>query len=87
MKILILLFSHSSCFFLSLKLKCSPQHPFLKHTQSVLLSQCDKPSFTSTVTVIHLHLLSSFPSLLPVFRHEYLAEKWTTCWVSDPAKL
>jgi hypothetical protein len=46
MKLLIMQFSPTSCHFMSLWPKYSPQHPVLKHPQSILLHQCQRPSFT-----------------------------------------
>jgi hypothetical protein len=50
MKLLILQFSPTSCptscHFISLRFKCSPQHPVRKHPQSMFLSYCQRPSFT-----------------------------------------
>jgi hypothetical protein len=37
MKLLIMQFSPTSCHFISLRSKYSPQHPVLKHPQSILL--------------------------------------------------
>jgi hypothetical protein len=38
-------FSQTSCHFISLRSKYSPQHPVLKHPQSMFLSWCQSPSF------------------------------------------
>ena len=34
------------CHLVSLRHKCSPQHPILKHPQLTFLPQCERPSFT-----------------------------------------
>jgi hypothetical protein len=46
MKLLTVQFSPLSCYFLPLMSKYSPQHPVLKHPQSVFLPYCERPSFT-----------------------------------------
>jgi hypothetical protein len=46
MKHLIMKFSPTSCHFVSLRSKYSPQHPVLKRPQSVFLPQCQRPSCT-----------------------------------------
>jgi hypothetical protein len=43
---LIMQFSPTSCHFSSLRFKYSPQHPVLKHPQSMFFSSCQRPSFT-----------------------------------------
>jgi hypothetical protein len=46
MKLPITQFSPTSCHFISLRSKYSPQHSVLKHHQSVFLPWCHIPSFT-----------------------------------------
>ena len=41
-------FLHSPCYLAPLWLKCSPQHPILKHPQPTLLPQCEQPHFKPT---------------------------------------
>jgi hypothetical protein len=43
MKLLIMQFSPISCHFISLRTKYSPQHPVLKHPQSMFLPECEIP--------------------------------------------
>jgi hypothetical protein len=65
MKIFIFLFSLSSCFFLSLNLKCSPQYPLLNYAQSVF-------SLTAMNEVSH-PLLCLFTYIsFPRFLHSFL---------------
>jgi hypothetical protein len=45
-KLLIMQFSSTCHHFISLRAKNSPQHPVPKHTQSVLLPWCQRPSLT-----------------------------------------
>jgi hypothetical protein len=45
-KLLFMSFSPLPCYFVSLRLKYSPQHPILKHPQSTSLPQYNRPSFT-----------------------------------------
>jgi hypothetical protein len=46
MKLLLMQFSPTSCHFISLLSKYSPQHPVLKHPQSMFLPLCHRQSFT-----------------------------------------
>jgi hypothetical protein len=43
---LIMQFSPASYYFIPLRSKHSPQQPVLKHPQSMLFPQCQKPTFT-----------------------------------------
>jgi hypothetical protein len=45
-------FSHTSCHFISLWSKYSPQHPVLKHPHSVFLPQCQRPDFTPVLELL-----------------------------------
>jgi hypothetical protein len=47
MKLLIMQFSPTSRHFFSLRSKYSPQHPFLKHPQSMFFPKCQRGRFTS----------------------------------------
>jgi len=47
-KLLIMQFSSASHHFRPLRSKYPPQHPVLKHPQSVFLPWCESPSFTPT---------------------------------------
>jgi hypothetical protein len=47
MKLLIIYFAAVSCHFISLQTKYSPQHRVLKRHQSMLLPQCQRPSFAT----------------------------------------
>jgi hypothetical protein len=47
MKLLIMQSSPASCHFLPLRSKYSPQHPVLRHHQSVSFPQDERYSFTS----------------------------------------
>jgi hypothetical protein len=49
MKLLIMQFSPTSCH-ISLMPKHSPQHPVLKHSQSMFLPYCQRPGFTNNWT-------------------------------------
>jgi hypothetical protein len=46
MKLLIMQFSPTSCHFIPLRSKYSPEHSVLKHPQSMFLPYCQRPSFT-----------------------------------------
>jgi hypothetical protein len=46
MKLLIMQFSPTSCHFIPLWSKYSPQHRVRTHLQSVFFPQCQRPSFT-----------------------------------------
>jgi hypothetical protein len=46
MKLPIVQLSSVSRYFIPLRSKYSPQHPVLKHPQSMLFPQCYRPSFT-----------------------------------------
>jgi hypothetical protein len=46
---LIMQCSAASCHFIPSMSKYSPQHPSLKHPQSVFSRKCDSPSFTHTL--------------------------------------
>jgi hypothetical protein len=48
MKLLIMQFSAISRHFISLRSRYSPQHPVIKHPQSVFLPWFQRPSFTPT---------------------------------------
>jgi hypothetical protein len=52
MKHLIMQISPTSCHFVSVRSKYSPQHPVLKHPQSVFLPYWQKPSFTPIPSTI-----------------------------------
>jgi hypothetical protein len=45
MKLLVMQFPPTSRHLISLRSKYSPQHPVLKHPQSVFLPWCQRPSF------------------------------------------
>jgi hypothetical protein len=69
-------FSSAFCHFIPVRSKYSPQHPFLKHPQSVFFSYCESASFTSLQHNIlqYLHF-KAFPrnSLL-------LISSWMQFW-------
>jgi hypothetical protein len=44
-RLFIMQFSSTSCHLISPRSKFSPQHPVLKHPQSMFLFQCQRPSF------------------------------------------
>jgi hypothetical protein len=46
MKLLIMQFSSTPYHFIPLRSKYSPQHPVLKHAQSMFFPKCQWPSFT-----------------------------------------
>jgi hypothetical protein len=57
MKVLIMQFSPISCHFLSLRSKYSPQHPVLKHPQSMITHIC------SQFLYIHIYSFGNIPSI------------------------
>jgi len=48
MMLFIMKLSPVSCSFRPLSSKYSPQHPVLKHPQSMFFRQCDRPNFIAT---------------------------------------
>jgi hypothetical protein len=45
------------CYFIPLRSKYSPQHPVLKHPQSIRFPQCQRPSLRSTKTTGRIMVL------------------------------
>jgi hypothetical protein len=58
MKLPILQLSPFSRYFIPLRLKYSPQHPVLRHPQSVLFRQFYRPSFTLYETTGRIMVLN-----------------------------
>jgi len=71
-----MLFAPVPCYFLPLRPKYVPEHPILEHPQPMLLSECDRPSFTHTHTHTNTHKQQSKKiTALPLLAHIFLENK------------